>query len=294
MTSQGPKRKHHILPRHYLKGFAEPPDGKFIWVYERGRVFDPGFLARRHNPYRDSVAHAGAQKDFYAVRREDGSEDFETYENLVARLEARALPILAKLRNQAALTLEEKAAFASYVTLMIKRVRKRRGKMGAVLDGQLQKFPWDFLARLAAEQGRFSDAIRLTYGREVERARLKEELLVRSTVESLGGIERIIAQMTWECVTAEPLRGFATTDSPVVWSETVGLRGKEAFLIFPISVSVILRCTWLGGRDLTYVRATDEEREELNRAVLCGAVKEAYYASPESWLLEVWGESRDP
>ena len=61
------KHNHHYVPRAYLRGFADPSEPSHIWVYARGKSFDPGSKGH-HNPRRTSLKKAGATRDFYAWR----------------------------------------------------------------------------------------------------------------------------------------------------------------------------------------------------------------------------------
>ena len=93
-----PKRNHHVLPRLYLKGFAIKNDQPHIWVYKRGEPYNPGKGKITNNPYHRSIDDAGAELDFFADPKRDGSTDFETFENIMESLEKPANTIFAKLR----------------------------------------------------------------------------------------------------------------------------------------------------------------------------------------------------
>src|SRR5436190_18089011 len=128
-----PKRNHHVSPKLCLKGFVIKKDEPSIWVYTRGRPYNPGDNKTENNPYKDVIKSAGVERDFYADPKEDGTQDFETFENILESLEKPADPIFQKLRAHQPITNEEKRVFSSYIILMYRRVRSGRTKVKELL-----------------------------------------------------------------------------------------------------------------------------------------------------------------
>jgi hypothetical protein len=140
MKDSTPKRKHHKVPRYYLKGFVEKEGEPFIWVYRKGLQFGPGRIRYKHNPYRDSINFVGSEMDYYASTNRDGVVDYETYENILERLEKPADPVIQKIRNRQMITMDEKVILASYIVLMLKRVERRRQKAARMWPSFLEEF----------------------------------------------------------------------------------------------------------------------------------------------------------
>ncbi|MDE3068755.1 MAG: hypothetical protein KGJ60_14570, partial [Verrucomicrobiota bacterium] len=90
------KHNHHVLPKLYLKGFIAKKDEPFIWVYQKGRQYNPSSNPYNHrdecekNPYFDTITNAGAELDFFADPHKDGRVDFDTFENILESLEKPA------------------------------------------------------------------------------------------------------------------------------------------------------------------------------------------------------------
>jgi hypothetical protein len=131
-----PKRNHHVTPKLYLKGFVIKTGEPYIWVYERGRPYNPGDDEIANNPYKDSIKNAGVERDFYADPKEDGTQDFETFENKLELLEKPADSTFQKLRARQGINDDEKLTFATYIILMYRRVVSAREKIKGQLANQ--------------------------------------------------------------------------------------------------------------------------------------------------------------
>ncbi len=94
MKDSTPKRKHHKVPRYYLKGFVEKEGEPFVWVYRKGLHYRPGRVRFKYNPYRDSINFVGSEIDYYASTSSDGVVDYDTYENILEKLEKPADPVI--------------------------------------------------------------------------------------------------------------------------------------------------------------------------------------------------------
>src|SRR6185295_6805696 len=104
----GQKREHHVIPRLYLKGFAESEAKPFIWVYTKGRPFKPGGgTLIKYNPARIPIRKAAAIPYAYSFTNSAGVFDADTYENELERLEKPSDPIIRKIRNREMISQEE-------------------------------------------------------------------------------------------------------------------------------------------------------------------------------------------
>ena len=119
------KRNQHFVPKLYLKGFTEADTSPFLWVFTKGKPYNPGDKGH-HNPRKRSVRRVGVERDHYAFRKRDGTVDLDTYEDELEKQEKPSNPVLEKLRRGEMIEDQEKVVFASYVYLMYKRVPKRR------------------------------------------------------------------------------------------------------------------------------------------------------------------------
>src|SRR5262245_5662581 len=154
------KRDHHFVPRHYLKGFTDSTHGTSVWVYRKGQSYTHGGRGRPRNPTLTAVKSAGAVKDYYAMETVEGQRIYEAYEDRIGRQEEIGIPILRKMRRREALTLSDKVAFSFYIDLMMDRVPDRAKRAAPLIKKALSAFPYEMLARKAADEGRFALARR--------------------------------------------------------------------------------------------------------------------------------------
>jgi len=129
MSNVKPKRSHHAIPVHYLKGFVEIGGATYIWEYQKAKPFDRNSkIGSKQNPYRKHIRNAGTFKDLYAVK-DIAVPDFDTYEEKIKVFEDSAIPILKKIQHYLShkiLTKEEKQILSRYILLMLKRVPAER------------------------------------------------------------------------------------------------------------------------------------------------------------------------
>jgi len=208
----GPKLRHHVLPRLYLKGFTERNSDKFLWVYERGRIYlpasgkHPGSGKGKFNPYKDSITSAGAERGaYYACKNDSGVTDYETYENILEKLEKPADPVLRKIRARQPLTTEDKRIFTSYILLMHRRGPQRNEEMAPqfwpkVVDDLSEQFErWSLASthHRAGEVNREAQAML-----DSRRSEMPDDIRLDSMVGPEGLVHQALFQMTWQFLVA--------------------------------------------------------------------------------------------
>ena len=133
---QGASKKHHVVPRAYLKGFATKDDSNLIWLYRKGWPYKPG-TSNTSNPQLTSVRQAGWLQEFYSFDKADGTRDFDSVEKAMNdKFEGRGHYILELLKNYGGLTYKsrkpfrlsprQKAVLASYIILMLRRTPRAK------------------------------------------------------------------------------------------------------------------------------------------------------------------------
>ena len=120
-----PKKKHHYIPKFYLKGFTYPdpddPDGK-LCVYSKDKEHYSEVLC---GVSLDAIAF---EKHGYTVILSDGTMDSEIIENIFAEKESKTAPLLKKIISGQKLTDNEFSTFVSDF-LAIMAVRTPKGRM---------------------------------------------------------------------------------------------------------------------------------------------------------------------
>lgn len=296
----GPKTDHHFLPKLYLRGFSEQSAGSHVWVYTRGRPFIPGpKQSVKYNPYRQAIKSAGARKDQYALTTLKGKVDHEHYENILAEQEELAKPALMRIRACQPITQEDKSLFAFYVELLMRRVPKYSERVAMPLLKQTMKdYPWDLLARKAAEEGRFTEALKFSRDKAETQKLLERETLLNSIVSRSRAIIQQIATMSWRLYCIDNDRFFPTTDNPVLFPLNGGIARLQGFVLFPISSQILLFALNLKEQDQLYVPPSPDQYEVFRRVILQSTAEHAYAHCADQgvvdMLQEVWKPGTPP
>jgi hypothetical protein len=294
------KRRHHILPKLYLKGFVESEGTAFIWVYERGKSYNAGLKRGKYNPYRDSINYVAAETDAYAFTRKDGATDFNTYENILERLEKPANPIFQKLRRKEMITHEEKSIFASYLILMIRRVPRRMDKAKETWPSVLDSFEesseviqWLKAEESSIDSNDLNKMAKLTRLREEVQRILDEyrngmppEILLKTMVTE-SNLLPVISGMNWQFFVAPEGYSFFTGDNPVFYFESFGLNKPYSEITFPVSANIALAASWHNEFGEGFFPANSETVLEVNRRTASIASKNLYHSRKASWLVDL-------
>jgi hypothetical protein len=297
------KRKHHFIPKLYLKGFIEAKESPFVWVYERGRAYNPGHK-RLHNPCRRPISKVGAEEDSYAFKKEDGTIDFDTYENELEKLEKPSNPIFAKLRRCEMLTAQEKENFASYVYLMYKRVPRRKERFrnswphvsSSMLSGIAQRLDSEEIGTDKADKARLARISELRSELEKARRHYEESIPVDTEIplkslvmKSPLGIPAVLSSMTWQFFIAPEGYGFLASDDPVF---PAAMKEPYSEISFPISGKVALVMSWY-DLDQGFLEATPKVVTEINLRTANRALHQVYYSRAEEWVVDAMEKSRE-
>lgn len=122
-----PRRNHHKLPKHYLRGFTDSVEKEFTWVYTKNKPYNVGKQQfNKFSPCLTSIRKADVERDFYAQKKPDGSIDYDSVEKKLEKLEQPGQPIIDKIRNYEPLSNEDRKLFAEYLMLIYKRVGYQR------------------------------------------------------------------------------------------------------------------------------------------------------------------------
>jgi Protein of unknown function (DUF4238) len=281
-----PKRNHHVTPKLYLKGFVVEKSETDIWVYKRGKPYNPGDKRTKNNPYKDTIKNAGVERDFYADPKGDGIHDFETIENKLELLEKPADPIFEKLRAHQTINKEEKNLFSSYIINMYKRVPASREKVKELLATKSYEPTKEFF-----EQANLPNTpeIRAAAKRKAEELAQQKgiDIQIHNWIAASPDsfLIEALQKMVWTFYTAPAPHAFVTSDNPVFISEQFGLGKNISELSFPISSDVILVASWNRFLKEGFFEAPSQFLKELNRRTINGASQFVYFSQSPEWVL---------
>lgn len=291
-TRTNPKRNHHILPKLYLSGFIITPGQPFIWAYKRGEKYNPGNGKITNNPCKHSIGRLTA-RDFYAYPVEDGTKDFDSYENFLEKLEKPADQVFRKLRSRQTITSKEKQIFCLYLVQMVKRVPAHRKELSdiAKIVATTYEMPQEAMARLNLPNDE-------TTRRRVKQltARLSQQegfdnrihLKVLSLVTSSLLLD-VLAKMSWRFFVAPPNHRFLTGDNPVFFTRPIGLDKADSEISFPISSEICLAASnrvYPEG----FIEAPTQIVKELNRRTATHALQFLYSSQSEPWIVTLFNK----
>jgi hypothetical protein len=282
-----PKRNHHVTPKLYLKGFVIKKDEPFIWVYKRGVPYNPGDDKTTNNPHKVTIKVAGVERDFYADPKDDGTQDFEAFENKLELLEKPADPIFQKIRARQLVTNEEKHVFSGYIIQMYRRVVSGREKVKKQLATHPYEPSNEFFEKtnlpdtpeMRAELKIIADTMRQKPGFDIQ----AHNRITAASPDSF--MIEALHKMTWSFYLAPAPHAFLTGDNPVFISEHFGLGKNISELSFPISSDIALVASWNKFLKEGFSEAPPQFLKELNRRTVGGSSQHVYFSKNPEWVL---------
>ncbi len=285
------KPNHHELPRLYLKGFCESGISK-LWVFRRLQTFSPGFKKGKNNPFLDGLAKIGVRKDQYAIRVPGQSPDF-SYEVKLQREEHKADIQINKIRNREAINRADKEIIARYIGMMKKRLTRQDLVAEPILGAQITNFSWDNFQRNLAYAGNFKAALQVPKVKKFfSSGQGKTKVLRENMIKPFNQVHAALMEMIWSFQITPTGEYFVTSDNPIVFDETLGL--KRSPLIFPIGQHVALLAQWAQSKDLSFTDISKEETRKINSIIIAAATKEVYSPKPDKWIYEIMGPATIP
>jgi hypothetical protein len=307
-----PKRKHHITPAFYLRGFTCPEEGRrsFIWVYERGLPYKPGYIKTGvYNPCQRPVTATGFEWDYYAFEKPDGSGwDYETYENHLEKIEDAAKPAILRLRRHELVEGADRMALATYMAVMLKRVQRRRDWA----DGMWPEFIREFeqgskvLEQLDAYEKNTSPSdtkrlaniarMRAEYTGLMNQYKSAHSIPRHILLPILTGQSKIppaLHDMNWRLLVCDKGEFFLTSDNPLWFDEQRGIGSQRLEVLFPVSSDAVLVITRKAVAEGVF-GAGRHVVEEVNRRSATRATRYLYGRQPEAWAVKLLGRSYTP
>lgn len=265
-------KKHHYLPRHYLRGFALPEEPERIWVLDKDD----------DRSYVTSVENAAAENYYYALPDDDGGQDTDSVEIFLAnKIEGPAIEAIEKIREQAQFDKQDKMALVPYLALMHSRVPRYRERVQNALPEVMakQRERWREFLEEAKKDGRISSDEAATFMALIRQAHngietdIPQEFMVPKLYDTVA---LAIWNMHWVFLVRNRAPYFITSDNPFVFTEGKGLKPPDGQIIFPISKHVVLWALWEARRDRFYQDANEALVAEVDGYILGNATRFVY------------------
>jgi hypothetical protein len=273
-------KQHHYVTRAYLAGFIKEPSIQLV-CYGRGR-----------KPFLKPPAELGKRRNYYAIRKPDGSWD-DSLEDLIGRtVEEPGLQVIKKLTSgKTKIDAAEREALAllvAYQQMRTPAARKRLRAMSQMMtDRVLHEIriadPTQTSVKLLDGKGERESDVTLD---EITAA--NEELLddhakaIHSlSVPTIFDMRQIFTRMKWTIYRPYGESSFMTSDNPVIrvfhsgLGSGAGLNRMDVEVRFPLSRKALL--TFTHDRPLVEVLLRSSER---NQRRLLGKSKQI----AEKWI----------
>ncbi len=271
------KKRHHYIPKHYLRGFTQSLASEKIWVYEKGKTKN----------YRTNLKNAGVEGHYYTISMQNGKKDSNTLENWLADyIEGPASSIIDKIRNLLPITAEEKFTMSVYMYVMSTRVphhiQRHLGIVEKVCDEIIaETIRGEIPERLLSITNKEGIIQVVTNVKNSS----KKNLYLSSIKDKSGEITTAIYTMNWRFLTFKGERDFITSDNPFTFDEWQGLSNPQAQITFPISSNIIILATWLNNNsDLEYFKTDQSTVDLVNWRTYKVSTKYVYYRADEEWV----------
>ncbi|MEK6476008.1 DUF4238 domain-containing protein [Catalinimonas sp. 4WD22] len=114
-------RRHHYVPRYYLKGFSNP-NSNLVWTYSK---------RSKKAPFSTNPINVAVERDFYKLNLYEGENDVSALEKYFAEeVETPVNITLDKISEKKKINTEEKKDLSFYIYALYRRVpaAKERAK----------------------------------------------------------------------------------------------------------------------------------------------------------------------
>lgn len=276
--------RSHLIPEFYLKGFTDPdtPPGNEPYCWVR--------TTERREWYRRAPGKLCRQKDYYHVRKTDGSLD-AAIEKKLGDVENRAREIIAKrVERPGGFSKRDRLDLSLFVATMRGRTalkHEQAEKFALDLERRriqliyerLKSNPEEFrktVERVEQEHGKLSEGFSVeNLNPEKHRIGFDEGARAWFAGQSIAASVAtgpLIHDMGWTFLISDGAGLFITSDSPCsvidptaksVFVGRYALVNEKSELILPLRRDVALIATW-GSEPLVWIKATPEVIRSIN------------------------------
>lgn len=278
------KRKHHYIPKYYLRGF-ESKEGEFLWIYDKNKKI----------VFPNTAENTGCESDFYSYVKLSGQRDTNTYEDFLAnRVESPANSVIRKLRNQEKITSKEKRILAKYMAIMIKRVPMSREMVENLKPNVIKEVAEDIELQFKIIE-KINPDLKDKIGerrRQVknifEKVKLEtpKEVILKAMDTKNSMVEEALYNMNWRFLISKDLN-FLTSDNPCFFFKDIGIGNFNSEVSFPISKNMVIFASWRNNIAESYYLVNSNIVKEINRRTIYNATRYVYSPNNEDWIMYI-------
>ena len=291
----GKLERQHFLPQFYLRGFMDPKNKPFIWMYEKGsELIKPV-----------SVKDAAVHSNYYAFEKEDGTINRYSYEEGFAKIEDIVAPSIKKALNFEPINNIERGHISTFMALSFLRVpsfrdgikktiesHHRAQAMHMALDKEIfmkemKEIEIEHNKDLGDLDALREDFIEGKYNIEVDEYRSLGILN-----HSLFPLASVIHRHYWHFLVAPYNCKFITCDNPFFYinpykklldQKGVGLETEKTEITFPLSKEIAILAKWKNEKD-NYVSVSKNKVDEINRRTVISSNRFVYSSQKSNKL----------
>jgi len=280
-SRQAKKRRHHYLPEFYLRGFVDPDNEPYLWIYEKGDT-----EIRKASP-----KDAAVLRNYYSFTTPEGEKDSETFEDFLAEIETQVAPILQKIQAEESLEQAERQWFALFVALIMTRVPnwrensekgfaqviKKCNKVWAAHDEGFRTWVAGFETSTGKKINTSIEELQKTFLEERYDLKVNPQLSLDFILLAVK-LSPVFYDMTWSFLKATDDYKFVTSDNPIHRRTStpgpppfagVGLLNKNVELTLPISKDLAFLGSWKDVKG--YVQLNNQMVREITRRTVLSA-----------------------
>jgi len=263
----------HYVPQYYLKGFSQN-NGKYIWVYDK----------KDGVKFPTQVKSIANITGFY-------SKEVERY--LANTIERPANTVLTKIRQFERIEQRDKEVLSEYMAVMIKRVPKGLQRLEEVAPSIIRKLFAELteeLSQIALDRQENKDvaerriknieAILKKYSKDPP----KEIWLENIPPERSPIVVATLNGMTWRFLVSKNESEFLTSDNPLFFFSSIGIRKPISEVLFPIAKNIPLWATWKTQLPEGLINTTSQAVKEMNRRTTSYATRYLFKSKDEDWI----------
>jgi hypothetical protein len=232
--AKGRAEGHHFLPQFYLRTFGFEKDKEIppVWMHEHEK-----------EPKPLPISVIAKKRHLYSTRKEFGGEHDTANETALSQIENYIAPVFRKLvetEGEAELSMDERAAFATFIILMSNRTPRSFDLVDTGLKKLQAKTHNEYIQQMPdAEFRQIYDSARSRHpemkdvtfeeAKEVMHTELKPENLRATHSQGIYamwlGVEQVlpvVMGMDWTFYVPDDNQVFITSDDPVVATIDVG------------------------------------------------------------------------
>ncbi len=270
------KKRHHYIPQFYLKGFVDPQNEPYIWVYDKdnGRII------------KSSAKDIAVEKHYFSFIDKLGRRDSETLENFLEKTETEAAPVINKLLKEESLNEEEQVSFAFFVALMMMRTPNYRKNTETLMTETIKKISMIMASHKEGFESEMKNFERDT-GEKIESVeelrkfmqageydiKVNPNVTLAMSMSHIEPIAEVFYKMRWRFLKATDDYKFLSGDNPLFYFDPthnpnsfygVGLANKNIEVTLPLSIDIMAFGTWKSGGS-GYVQLKNNTIKQVNR-----------------------------